>query len=300
MRGRSWADGRPVDVARTLAPLRRGAGDPTYAVDPAGAVWRTARTPDGPGTLRLVVAAGQVEAAAWGSGATWLLDRLPELLGGGDDPTGFTPPVGPVRDTARRHPGLRVARTGLVFEALVPAVLEQKVTGKEARRSWRELLRRFGEPAPGPTPPGLRVCPPPAVWAAVPSWEWHLAGVDGKRASTILAAALVAGRLEEGVELAPAAAQRRLRAVPGVGAWTAAEVAQRAFGDADAVSVGDFHLPGLVGWALAGRVVDDAGMLVLLAPYRPHRYRLVRLIELSGVRVPRRGPRLPVRDYRWI
>src|SRR5664280_3722315 len=109
-----------------------------------------------------------------------------------------------------------------------------------------------------------------------------------------------AGRLEEGVELAPAAAQRRLRAVPGVGAWTAAEVAQRAFGDADAVSVGDFHLPGLVGWALAGRVVDDAGMLVLLAPYRPHRYRLVRLIELSGVRVPRRGPRLPVRDYRRI
>jgi 3-methyladenine DNA glycosylase/8-oxoguanine DNA glycosylase len=73
---------------------------------------------------------------------------------------------------------------------------------------------------------------------------------------------------------------------------------QRASGDPDAVSVGDYNLPKAVGWALAGRIVDDAGMLGLLAPYAGHRYRVTRLVELSGIRPPRRGPRLPVRDYR--
>jgi 3-methyladenine DNA glycosylase/8-oxoguanine DNA glycosylase len=297
---RVWHAGRPVDIGATLAPLRRGAGDPTHVVDSAGALWRTSWTPDGPGTLRLAGLAGAVTATAWGAGAEWLLAGVPELLGGSDDPVGFVPPPGPLADTARRYPGLRVPRTRRVFEALVPAVLEQKVTGMEARRSWRELLYRFGEPAPGPGPAALRVPPPPSRWAELPSWEWHLAGVDSKRARTIRTAAEVAGRLEEATGMPPAAAARRLQAGPGVGAWTAAEVAQRALGDADAVSVGDYHLPALVGWALTGRRVDDEGMLELLAPYRPHRYRLVRLIELSGIRVPRRGPRLPVRDYRRL
>lgn len=250
--------------------------------------------------MRLTAAAGTVTATAWGAGAAWLLAGMPELLGELDDPAGFVPPSGLLADTARRFAGVRVPRTRRVFEALVPAVLEQKVTGMEARRSWRELLYRFGEPAPGPGPACLRVPPPPERWAQLPSWEWHLAGVDGKRAGTIRAAARVADRLEETVGCSPADAARRLQVVPGVGVWTAAEVAQRALGDADAVSVGDYHLPALVGWALAGQRVDDGGMLALLAPYRPHRYRLVRLIELSGVRVPRRGPRLPIRDYRRL
>ena len=83
--------------------------------------------------------------------------------------------------------------------------------------------------------------------------------------------------------------------LPGVGVWTAAEVAQRAFGDADALSVGDYHIPKMIGWTLIGRAVDDAGMLELLEPMRPHRHRVVRLLEVSGLaREPRRGPRLPV------
>jgi 3-methyladenine DNA glycosylase/8-oxoguanine DNA glycosylase len=93
------------------------------------------------------------------------------------------------------------------------------------------------------------------------------------------------------------AVERALRTVPGVGAWTAAEVAQRAHGDADAVSVGDFHLPSLVGWALAGRRMDDDGMLELLEPYRPYRAWVVRLIELGGPRPPRFGPRFAPRSY---
>jgi 3-methyladenine DNA glycosylase/8-oxoguanine DNA glycosylase len=174
------------------------------------------------------------------------------------------------------------------------------VLGIEAHRAWRTLLYRFGDPAPGPAPRGMRVFPAPRTWARIPSWEWHRSGAEAVRARTIAGAARVAGRLEETVTLSPAEAGRRLRTLPGIGVWTAAEVLQRAHGDPDAVSVGDANLPGMVGWALAGRVVDDAGMLELLAPYAGHRYRVTRLVELSGPRPPRRGPRLPVRDYRRI
>jgi 3-methyladenine DNA glycosylase/8-oxoguanine DNA glycosylase len=178
---------------------------------------------------------------------------------------------------------------------LVPAVLEQKVTGSEARSAWRHLVRRYGIPAPGPAPAGMFVAPDAGTWRRVPSWEWRRAGVDGKRARTVLAAVAVAPRLEETLQLPAEEAQRRLRAVPGVGAWTVAEVVQRAHGELDTVSVGDYHLAAFVGWALAGRPVDDAGMLALLAPYRPHRHLAVRLLECSGARQPRFGPRLAPR-----
>ncbi len=295
----TWCPDTAVDVTTVLAPLVRGTGDPAY-VEHDGVVWRTCRTPEGPATLRLQPRAGAVHATAWGEGAAWALRAVPDLLGARDDPDGFAPEHPVLREAWRRHRDLRLLRTGLVLEALVPAVLEQKVTGGEARRSWRELLSRFGTPAPGPAPGRMRVFPPAAVWRRIPSWEWHRAGVDGKRARTILAAAAVAGRLEETTVLPREQALRRLRAVPGVGAWTAAEVAQRAYGDPDAVSVGDYHLPKAVGWALAGRPVDDAGMLDLLAPYAPHRQRAVRLLGLTGVRAPSFGPRMPHRDIRGL
>jgi 3-methyladenine DNA glycosylase/8-oxoguanine DNA glycosylase len=220
------------------------------------------------------------------------------MLGADDDRAGFDPAHPVLRELSARHPGVRVGRSGRVLEALVPAVLEQKVVGVEARRAWRYLLLKFGGPAPGPAPAGMRVCPPPRAWCRIPSWEWHRAGVEGVRARTIIGAAEVAGRLEEIVTMPPADADRRLRSLPGIGVWTSAEVRQRACGDADAVSVGDYHLPSAVGWALAGRVVDDAGMLELLAPYAGHRHRAARLVELGGIRPPRRGPRMSVRDYR--
>jgi 3-methyladenine DNA glycosylase/8-oxoguanine DNA glycosylase len=302
--GRDWLAPFPVDVRLVLGVHRHGTGDPAFRVTADGAVWRASLTPDGPATLRVTgnpaPAGTRVAARAWGPGADWLLGALPDLLGAGDDPSGFRPAHPVLRDVARRHPGFRIGRSGRVLEALVPAVLEQKVVGLEAFRAWRLLLRRFGLPAPGPAPAGLRVCPSAATWAAIPTWEWHRAGVEGIRAATIIAAARVAGRLEQVITLPAADADRRLRSLRGVGVWTSAEIRQRACGDPDAVSVGDYNLPGAVGWALAGRVVDDAGMLELLAPYAGHRYRAARLIELSGLRPPRRGPRNAVRDYRAI
>jgi 3-methyladenine DNA glycosylase/8-oxoguanine DNA glycosylase len=179
-------------------------------------------------------------------------------------------------------------------------VLEQKVVSSEAHRAWRFLLVKHGEPAPGPAPAGMRVPPAPRTWARIPSWDWHRAGVEGVRARTIITAAAVAPRLEEAADLDPAEADRRLRALPGIGAWTSAEIRQRAMGDPDAVSVGDYHLPNAVGWTLARRKTDDAGMLELLAPYAGHRYRVTRLIEMGGTRPERHGPRMSVRDYRAI
>ena len=299
---RQWRAPFPVSVRLTLSVHGRGHSDPTYRVDPAGAVWRTSLTPEGPATLRVLPERGlDIAAAAWGPGATWLLDSLPEMLGAADRRDGFDPgPHRLVDELAARHAGLRIGRSQRVMEALVPAVLEQKVVSLEAHRAWRILLTKFGGRAPGPAPRGMRVFPPPRVWARIPSWEWHQAGVEMVRARTIGRACGVSGRLEETVTLSAAEASRRLQLLPGIGVWTAAEAMQRSFGDPDAVSVGDYNLPKLVGWALSGRRVDDDGMLELLAPWAGHRYRVTRLLELSGLSAPRRGPRMSVRDYRHI
>ncbi len=219
-------------------------------------------------------------------------------LGFADDPAGFAVHHAIVAELVLRYEGMRVGRSDRLFEALVPAVLEQKVVSLEAHRAWRYLVGKHGEPAPGPAPNGMRVCPAARTWARIPSWDWHRAGVEGVRARTIITAAEVAGRLEETLDLPSAEADRRLRSLPGIGPWTSAEIRQRAAGDPDAVSVGDYNLPKAVGWTLARRITDDAAMLELLAPYTGQRYRVTRLIELGGSSPPRRGPRMPVRDYR--
>jgi 3-methyladenine DNA glycosylase/8-oxoguanine DNA glycosylase len=302
---RQWTATFPVDVRSVLGVHRRGYGDPAYAIDGTGAIWRACRTPDGPGTLRIAwrgdpSLASLVDAAAWGPGGGWLLGWLPAMLGADDRPEEFVPVHPELSEAVRRRTGFRIGKSGLVFDVLVPAVLEQKVVGKEAWRAWRHLLRRFGEPAPGPAPPGMRVPPGPVTWASIPSWEWHKAGVEAVRAKTIAAAARVAGRLEEILALPPDQADRRLQSLPGIGPWTSAEVRQRACGDPDAISVGDYHLPKLVGCALTGEPVDDAGMLELLAPYPGQRHRAAMLAALTGPAPPRHGPRNPIRDYRSI
>ncbi|MDT0573691.1 DNA-3-methyladenine glycosylase 2 family protein [Streptomyces sp. DSM 3412] len=296
-RRRTWVPEGALDLGLVLGPLRRGPGDPTFRATPDGSVWRASRTPVGAGTLRVALRGGVVEAEAWGPGAEWLLDQVPTVLGASDEPEAFAPRHRIVAMAWRRRPGLRLTRTGLVLESLIPSVLEQKVTTDEAYRAWRLLVRQFGEPAPGPVPGRMCVMPGAREWALIPSWEWHRAGVDDKRASTILRAVRVAARLEEAVGMSPVDARARLEVVPGIGPWTSAETVQRSHGAADEVTVGDLHLPGIVGFALAGdRDADDSVMLSLLEPYAGQRHRAARLILLSG-RVPaRRVPRMPRGD----
>lgn len=296
MAGRRYPSETPLHLGLTLSPLRRGPADPTFRTTPDGAVWRSSRTPQGPATLRVTEDHdGAIRARAWGEGADWFLSQLPHLLGESDDPSSFEPRHRIVARTAHRRPGLRLTRTGLVLESLIPSILEQKVTTDEAYRAWRLLLNKYGEPAPGPAGEDLRmrVMPDPRTWALIPSWEWHKAGVDNKRASTILRAVKAARRLEEAAQMEPGEARTRLELVPGIGPWTSAETVQRTHGAPDEVTTGDLHLPGIVGHALAAnRNATDEDMLELLAPYAGQRHRAARLIMLSGVSPPRRQPKM--------
>ena len=283
-----------IDPALTMGPLRHGRGDRTIRFEP-GVVWRATRTADGPATLRISRAAGGVRVRAWGAGAERGADGVPRLLGGEDDPAALVLPAGRLRELAARLAGLRFGRSDAVWESLVPAIIEQKVTGFEAQRTYRGLLTRYGTPAPGPG--GLRLPPEPSVIAALPYFELHPLGLEQRRAATLIRAAERAPWLEKAAETAPGAAMARLRSIPGVGAWTAAETARSALGDPDAVSIGDFHTPSLVSWVLAGEPrADDSRMLELLEPYRGQRARLVRILELSGITPPRYGPRARVRS----
>jgi len=282
-----------------IGGVRLGRGDPTFRHDPDGTIWRGIRTPQGVSTLRLRHAAGPgIEACAWGPGAQWVLESVPMMLGDLDDDTGFVAHHPQVALAARRFSGWRVPRTGLVLESLIPSIIGQKVTGQEASGSCRTLIHRYGERAPGEGGAlGLWVAPSAGTWARIPSWEWLRAGVDGARSAAAVRAAGAAGRLEQCVDLTRDQAERRLRAIPGIGVWTAAEVRHRALGDPDAVSFGDYHVARDIGWALTGCEVDDDALAELLEPYAGHRYRVQGLLKLAGAGRPRRGPRMPARTH---
>jgi 3-methyladenine DNA glycosylase/8-oxoguanine DNA glycosylase len=111
----------------------------------------------------------------------------------------------------------------------------------------------------------MRVPPPAEVWRTIPSWEFHRANVDPGRARTIVGAATRAEALERQTD------RDALTSLPGVGIWTAAETAQRALGDPDALSVQPAGLPAAARSAAAGaahqRIVSPAGRCPLNAGY---------------------------------
>ncbi len=282
-----------LDLALTLAPLWRGSGDPTMRRDPDGAIWRATNTRSGPATLRLVRRGPTVVAHAWGGGAAEALASVPDLIGLNDEPQRLVPRDSVVAGLVRRFPGLRLPRTGRLFEALLPSILEQKVTNLEAWRAYRALLHHASEPAPGPRL--LRLPLRSEVVARLPYFAMHPLGIERRRADLLRRVAAGVQRLEEATR---DEAYARLAAIPGIGPWTIAEVGRITFGDADALSVGDYHLPSLVAWAFAGeRHSNDARMLELLEPYRGQRGRVQRLLEASGRRPPRHGPRLAPRRF---
>ena len=307
---RLWTPTWPIDLATTLGVLSHGRNDPSVRIVDGG-VWRATRTPEGPATVHYTRSGASVLARAWGPGAQLELDGLPRVLGAEDDPCGFDADAHPVMAAAYRRfgAGWRVLRSSRVLEALVPAVLEQRVTGVEASGAWAELVRTFGEPAPGPAGGGagpveaaarLFVAPDGPTWARIPSWAWHRAGVDPGRARSITAAASRAEALEKLSQRSPTEAGLALRSLSGVGAWTAAEVGVRAWGDRDAVSFGDFHLARVIVHTLTGRTDGDDKMLAeVLTPWADQRARAVRILQLhAGHTIPRRGPRAAITDHR--
>ncbi|QEO09105.1 DNA-3-methyladenine glycosylase family protein [Protaetiibacter larvae] len=293
-----YAPAEQVVLRLVLAPLAQGGTDPTFRRDADG-WWLTLRLATGAATLLLREHRDGVEARAWGAGAEEAIAGVPALLGADDDAEGFEPGRHPlVARLHHEHPGLRLTRTGRILPCLVPSVLGQKVTGIEQKSAWRQLVTRFGDPAPGPAPLGMRVVPSAERWRRIPSWEWHRAGVGPQRADTLMRVFAVADALERAATVPADEAARRLRTLAGIGPWTVAETVQRSHGDPDAVSVGDFHLCKRVGAALIGQRVDDDGMLELLEPWRGHRQRVVRLIETAGLGYERHGPRLAIPAHR--
>ena len=278
-----------VDLRRSLRPLRVGKGDPTILLGDR-TLLRAGRTPDGPATIRVDHHGDRLTAEAWGPGAEWALEHAPGLLGFLDDPDAFDPPPGLVRRLHRAAPDLRLPRTGRVLEALIPAVLGQRVTVFEAQRSYVQLVERWGEPAPGPG--ALRLVPPADQIAEMGYYDLHLIGMEKKRADTLKRVCAHAARIELAGSATAEQLRSRLEAIPGVGPWTSAEASRLALGDPDAVSVGDYHLKHLVAWALAREERgSDARMLELLEPFAGHRGRACLLLQDGHRRAPKRGPK---------
>jgi 3-methyladenine DNA glycosylase/8-oxoguanine DNA glycosylase len=288
----------PVDPHRTLRRLAPFRFDPTaHPID--GAMVCAFRTPDGPAAIAYRRAGERaVDAEAWGPGAARALAAAADHLGARDRPETLVTDDPVVAPLLRRFRGLRFGRTGRLLEKLIPTILAQKVTGAGAARSWRDLLVRHGERAPGPFA-GLWVPPTVERLRELAYYDFHPLGVERRRAETILGAVRRARRLERLVEGSAEDAEAALRALPGIGPWTAASVVGGVFGDADAVPVGDYHLPHIVTHAFTGEARGtDARMLELLEPFRPHRGRVLALLLAGGHGPPRHGPRLPIRDIR--
>lgn len=300
-----WRPAYPVDARRTLSVLQHGGGDPCHVRSADGAVWRASRMSSGAVSYRVTqLDRRAVEVQAWGPGSEELLSGVPELLGSADRPEQFEARHPVVAEAYRRLAGLRIPRTGRVLESLIPAILEQKVVGLDASASWRRLVNKYGEPAPGPGPARLMVPPSASTWRALPSWEWHRAGVGPQRVRAAQVCAVEADRLERTAAAHPrdpGAVYRILLALPGIGVWTAAQVGHRALGDPDAIPFGDYHLAKDTGWALRGAPLPEDEVEAFFEPWRPHRFRVVRLLELTpGARAPRRGPRMSRQDYRRL
>lgn len=272
-----------LDLRDTLFAARVGPRDPCVRFVGSDA-WRASRTPCGIATECLcVLPDGSVRVEAWGPGADWFVQHVPSLLGFDDDPRSFEPDHPLLRRLVFEHRGLRMGRTEAVFEAAMGIVLEQRVASPDAWRSWRALVFALGERAPGPLA-GLWVPPSPSVIARTPYEVFHRFGIERRRSEILRRMAVVAARLEECLSLPLADAYARLAAVPWIGPWTRGRLGLVAFGDADAVVVGDLHLPHAVCLALAGehRGTDER-MLELLEPYRGQRGRVVRLLLAAAV-----------------
>ncbi len=282
---RRFAVDGPFDLALTLRQLNEGSKR-----TPEGMWWAT-QTPIGPGAVLLRVDGDDIEAEAWGEGAEWMLEKAPSVVGCNDDPTTLPRVNDLVTDLSRRTPGLRMPRSERVMEALFITVLGQKIQATMAHKSARSFRYKFGQPAPGPCP--IQLLPPTADIASMHYTDFHQLGVERKRADIIIRCAKRANRLEEIAEMGFAEAEQRLLAFPGIGPWTSGIIMQVAMGDADAVAVGDYHIPNTVSWALAKEPrADDARMLELLEPFAGHRGRVTMLLKFGGISAPKYGPRL--------
>ena len=289
---------RPESYAfeSTLRFQRIGRRDPTFHLTDSDA-FRAWRTPTGPATLHVRDTGTILKAQAWGPGAQWAIDHADRLLGLKDDPGVFRPEHPKLARLVQVHHGLLLSDCADLVGSLLRVSVQQLWTWQEAASSWRKIHDHLGEPAPGPAP--LRMLPPYDILARQPSWKLQSAGLPEKRAATFLRIAQAAHRLQEAYNLQRNQRLRIMQSLPGVGAWTAESVLGMHLGDPDALPPGDVHLPRTVRFAMTGedaRTSDDE-MFEMLEPFRPNRFRVMRLIYAAKLTPPRSFPK---REVRWI
>ncbi len=288
----------PLRFDATVGGVRSSRSDPT-STKLGRAFVKALHTQAGPATVAVFAdGPGRASFAAWGPGAALGAQTAKGWLGLDDPLETFDPSPHPlVAKLARAAGPRRLGRFGPLVERLVPTILGQLVIAKEAKRSYNRLVRQHARPAPGPF---ALLLPPHPDWLAEQSIaQFHVVGVEAKRAKIIKRVCARANRIERLRDLPVAAAYPRLLAVRGLGPWTVSSVAYEVFGDPDAVVVGDYNLPHTVAFALTGkRRSNDEEMLELLAPFAPHRGRVQRLLKTAGpaARPPRHGPKLPFRE----
>jgi 3-methyladenine DNA glycosylase/8-oxoguanine DNA glycosylase len=270
-------DAPGIDPGLVLGPLAMMPTDPTLHLSRRHAV-RATLTPDGPGVIRLEwgQARGVVTVETSGDGAGWLLDRADRLIGVHDDVQGFQPDDPIVRRLWARFDGDRVPATGTLWHDLAWTITQQRVHRRDAAQQWHRLVREFG--APCPDHENLYFPPEPEAIARLVPWQLRRMGIDEHRAQALIGTARLAPRLQALVDDDAERVLSALASVRGIGPWTRSCLAAFTWGDPDTVIIGDVGIPSLVSFTLGGpRRADDAAMLEMLEPYRPHRYRILRL-----------------------
>jgi len=168
------------------------------------------------------------------------------------------------------NPGLRVPGAWDGFELAVRAVLGQQVSVRGASTLAARLAQAFGEPSASPHEAILRLSPGAKALAAATPEKIASIGLPLKRAATLhaLARAVAAGevRLHAGADAK--ATIDKLKAIPGIGDWTAQYIVMRALRWPDAFPAGDLGLRK----ALAeGAPMREAQLLQLAEKWRPWR-----------------------------
>ena len=273
-----------IDPALVLGPLAMMRTDPTMRLGRHEAI-RSTYTPDGPGVIRITWGqrVGQVSVDVSGDGADWLIRQAPRLIGADDDVRGFAPVDAVVNRLWARFRGDRVGATGTVWHDLAWTITQQRVRRSDASQQWRRLAHAYGDVCDGYD--DLYTPPDPERLARAAPWSLRSLGIDERRATTLIAAARVAGKLHALTDRPFPDVERPLRTIPGVGPWTLGCLSAFTWGDPDTVIPGDSGIPSLIASTLTGaRRADDATMLELLEPYRPHRYRVLRLAFAARMR----------------
>ena len=178
-----------------------------------------------------------------------------------------------IGERVREEPWRRPFRRATPFEALAWAVCEQLIDDERAREIKHQVVRLHGRRH---AESGLVDLPSAAQVAALTPAELEQCGLAASRAVSLIKAAreVATGRVDLEDPETQLAGWRRLRAIPGIGAWTLSMLALHGQGVHDALPAGDFAYRNLVGQIRSGLpqgMASEQDVVEFLAPYAPWR-----------------------------